>query len=357
MLAGARYFSFLIDDGTVTMTTADEFTIAINTGSTYPAETFARGQDVVVTRSGNFLGPFAVRMTLRPVRMAYGEPGGCNSSGICGMTAPTLDPAQLNGQINNLGYIVDPADKAAMRGFDLASNTDWVSTPLQLARATNSIVLDVANSHFEPDGATVFRGAAEFRIPKAMLRRLYHVDDPADADRERVHRHDGLGARRDRGGHQPGQRPRRNLGPDVLEAPADGSTATRGRSAHAIFGLCALRRRPSSSPLRLVAAPGLAGARVHRELSPGHAPSRQSPELQTANPGERAHPRAFVQVQGARQEPRRPRPRGQDRYSGCVQRPSEWEARRTPGLARLEPLALSSGGVLALCAPIRVAAP
>jgi hypothetical protein len=177
-LIGARYFSFLIDDGTATMTTADEFTIAINTGSTYPAETFARGQDVVVTRSGTFLGPFTVRMTLRPVRMAYGEPGGCNSSGACGMTAPTLDTAQLNGQIDNLGYIVDPADKAAMRGFDLASNTDWVSTPLRLDYATNSIVLDVANSHFEPDGTTVFRGAAEFRIPNAMLRRIYHVDHP-----------------------------------------------------------------------------------------------------------------------------------------------------------------------------------
>lgn len=178
MLAGARYFSFLIHDGTATMKTADEFTISINTGSTYPAETFARGQDVVVTRSGNWLGPFTVRMTLRPVRMAYGESGGCSSSGVCGMTAPTLDPAQLNGQIDNLGYIVDPADRAAMRGFDLASNTDWVSTPLRLDYATNSIVLDVANSHFEPDGTTVFQGATEFRIPKAMLRRLYHVDDP-----------------------------------------------------------------------------------------------------------------------------------------------------------------------------------
>ena len=178
VLIGARYFSFLIDDDAATMTTADEFTITINTGSTYPAETFARGQGVVVTRSGAAPGPYTVRMTLRPVRMAYGEPGGCNSSGVCGMTAPTLDPAQLNGQIDDLGYIVDPDDKAAMRGFDLASNTDWVSTPLQLDYATNSIVLDVANAHFEPDGVTVFRGAAEFRIPNAMLRRLYHVDDP-----------------------------------------------------------------------------------------------------------------------------------------------------------------------------------
>lgn len=177
MLIGAEWFSYLIDDGTATMTTADEFTIEINTGSTYPAETFARGQGVVVTRSGTAPGPYTIRIVLRPVRMAYGEPGGCNSSGVCGMTAPTLDPAQLNGTIDDLGYIVDPDDKAAMRGFDLASNTDWVSTPLQLDYATNSIVLDVGNAHFEPDGTTVFRGAAEFRIPNAMLRRLYNVDD------------------------------------------------------------------------------------------------------------------------------------------------------------------------------------
>jgi hypothetical protein len=73
-----------------------------------------------------------------------------------------------------------------MRGFDLSTNAEWVSTPLQLDYATNSIVLDASNSHFENDGTTVFVGEAEFRIPFAMLSRLYNVDDPASLNRERV---------------------------------------------------------------------------------------------------------------------------------------------------------------------------
>jgi hypothetical protein len=66
-----------------------------------------------------------------------------------------------------------------MRGFELATNADWVSSPLQLDWETNSIVLDAANAHYEHGTSTVFVGAAEFRIPNAMLTRLYNVDDPA----------------------------------------------------------------------------------------------------------------------------------------------------------------------------------
>ena len=66
-----------------------------------------------------------------------------------------------------------------MRGFDLASNAEWVSSPLQLDPVTRAIVLDVANAHWEPMGSTVFAGSAEFRLPFPMLSRIYDVDDPA----------------------------------------------------------------------------------------------------------------------------------------------------------------------------------
>ena len=88
-------------------------------------------------------------------------------------------PGYLDGWVDDLDYIDDPDDGAAMRGFDLSTNADWVSSPLQLDYETNSIVLDASNSHFENDGTTVFVGEAEFRIPFAMLSRLYNVDDPA----------------------------------------------------------------------------------------------------------------------------------------------------------------------------------
>ncbi len=150
------------------------WTIVSNTGATFPAETFARGRDVAVVRGGS-PGSRNVSITLKPVRMAD---EGCNASGVCGAMAGNLRPGYLDAWINDLSYIEDLADVAAMRGFDLATNADWVSSPLQLDWETNSIVLDAANAHFEPDGTTVFVGRAEFRLPNAMLQRLYNVDDP-----------------------------------------------------------------------------------------------------------------------------------------------------------------------------------
>lgn len=159
------------------LTTSETWDVVLNTGLVFPEETFARGQNVTITRSVTGARHHRVRFTLDPVRMAD---GGCSPSGAC----PAVNPnptrvAYLDGWVDDLAYITDPLDRAAMRGFDLASNTDWVSSPLQLDFATNSIVLDVANSHFENDGTTVFEGRAEFRLPNAMLTRLYNVDDPS----------------------------------------------------------------------------------------------------------------------------------------------------------------------------------
>jgi hypothetical protein len=87
----------------------------------------------------------------------------------------------IDGWIDDLAYIDDSADRAAMRGFDLSSNIDWVGSPLELDYVTNSIFLRVANSHFEgppsPAG-TPFVGFAEFTLPFPMLHRLYDVTDP-----------------------------------------------------------------------------------------------------------------------------------------------------------------------------------
>jgi len=179
---GARYFHFLImsDDGVndpFDLDPASTFVVVINTGSRFPGETFARGRDVSIKRGGNATSGYTVRFEMKPVVMSYGA---CNSMGSCGGSAGNTDATgYLEGYANDLGYVTDPDDRAAMKGFDLASNADWVSSPLQLDYATNTIILDVANSHFMSDGTTVFSGSAEFRLPFAMLRRLYLVDDPA----------------------------------------------------------------------------------------------------------------------------------------------------------------------------------
>jgi hypothetical protein len=158
-----------------TLDSSDVWVFTINTGSLAPLTTFSRGRNVEVTRGGT-AASHTLRVELQPVRMAYGA---CNSSGGCPGLPSTLAPGYLDGWINDLSYVTDPDYAAAQRGFDLATNADWASTPPQLDFETNSIVLDVANAHFEPDGTTVFVGEAEFRLPNAMLRGLYNVDDPA----------------------------------------------------------------------------------------------------------------------------------------------------------------------------------
>jgi Fibronectin type III domain len=170
-------FSFNIDvnGGGWTLPSGGVWEVTINTGASYPGETFSRGRNVTVVRGG-VAGSHTVRFTLQPVRLAD---QGCNSMGVCVPVAARTFPGYLDGWVDDLSYITDPDDRAAMRGFDLSTNAEWVSTPLQLDYATNSIVLDASNSHFEHDGTTVFVGEAEFRIPFAMLSRLYNVDDPA----------------------------------------------------------------------------------------------------------------------------------------------------------------------------------
>ena len=151
-----------------------EWEIALNLGSLDPGETFARGRDVTVVRGGT-PGSRTVTVTLKPVRMAEGD---CSSSGVCPEFASTLRPGYLDLWIGDLDYLASPADRAATWGFDLATNAEWVSTPLVLDRTGRAIVLDVANAHFEPLGA-IFVGSAEARLPFAMLSRIYKVDDPA----------------------------------------------------------------------------------------------------------------------------------------------------------------------------------
>ena len=105
--------------------------------------------------------------------------GPCDASGVCPAIATSLRTGYLEVWIGDLDYLSSAADRAAMRGFDLASNAEWVSSPLQLDYATRAIVLDAANAHWEPMGMAVFHGSAEFRLPFAMLSRIYLVDDPA----------------------------------------------------------------------------------------------------------------------------------------------------------------------------------
>ncbi len=157
---------------------ADTWTVVLNTGALRPVQVFGRMQDIAVVRGGNALTGYTVSVTGRPVRMAFTD-SGCGGTGACPPTADHLNAGAFDFDVNDATYFTDPLDRAAVNGFDFAASTDWVSSPPQLDFATNTIRIDVANSHFEPGGTAVFTGGAELKLPDAMLRRLYDVDDPA----------------------------------------------------------------------------------------------------------------------------------------------------------------------------------
>lgn len=175
--AGAAYdYNVLVyGPGGAALPVGEEWEIALNLGSTFPGETFSRGRNVNVVRGGTATSR-TLTATLEPVRLAD---QGCSSSGVCVPTAGRLITGYLELWISDLSYVTDPDDRAAMSGFDLASSAEWISSPLTLDYATHAIVLDVANSHWEPGGSTLFVGSAQFRLPFPMLSRLYDVDDPA----------------------------------------------------------------------------------------------------------------------------------------------------------------------------------
>ena len=122
---GAKWFNFNIwapppDTGPpwpFTLNPADLYSITINTGNVVPGETFARGDDVKVDRSTNATGQHIVTFEQYPVRASDDS---CTGAGVCLMTANRTLPGYVDGWIDNLGYISDPDDEAAMRGFDLA---------------------------------------------------------------------------------------------------------------------------------------------------------------------------------------------------------------------------------------------
>lgn len=152
--------------------------LTLRTGALRPAQVFGRGTQVTVERVGTAAAGYEVTMIARPVRLAYTD-SGCAGTGVCPAVADRFSAAYWDAQIDDGSAFADPDDQAAADGFHFFSSTDWFSSPPSLDFATHAITVDVANSHFEPDGTTVFSGTAELLLPDAMLTRLYLVDDPA----------------------------------------------------------------------------------------------------------------------------------------------------------------------------------
>lgn len=181
--SGTRYWQFSIQDehGDYALNTSDTYEIVLDVGTANPAETFTRGKTVVVDRDLSVPNHHTVTFTMNPVRVAYSF-NGCHGNGTCDMRPDVLAPGYLEGWVDNLGFVTDPADEAAMQGWDMTASTDWVSSPPTLNFDTHTFLVDVANAHCEePTGpaCTPFVGSVEMTFPFAMLSHLYDVDDPA----------------------------------------------------------------------------------------------------------------------------------------------------------------------------------
>ena len=181
--SGTRYWQFSIQDehGHYDLNPLDTYEIVLDVGTANPAETFTRGKTVAVERDLSVPNHHTVTFTMNPVRVAYSF-NGCHGNGTCDMRPDVLAPGYLEGWVDNLGFVTDPADAAAMQGWDLTASTDWVSSPPTLNYDTHTFFIDVANSHCEePTGpaCTPYVGSVEMTFPFAMLSHLYEVDDPA----------------------------------------------------------------------------------------------------------------------------------------------------------------------------------
>jgi hypothetical protein len=152
------------------------YDVTVNLGSTIAWETFERGHDVQVTRGGSATSQ-TVTFRMHPARMDYTD-SGCGGTGTCPAVGQHLVTGYWEATVDDAGFATDATYRAALRGFDLATNADWVSSPLQMDFATNTITLDVSNAHLEPDGTTPFIGHAQFTLPFSMLLGLYGVDMP-----------------------------------------------------------------------------------------------------------------------------------------------------------------------------------
>jgi hypothetical protein len=116
---------------------------------------------------------------MNPVPVSYTF-SGCNGNGTCPERPDVEATGYLEGSVDNLRYITDPADEAAMQGWDHVASTDWISTPPTLNYDTHTFIVDAANSHCaNPAGTCVpFVGAVSMTFPFAMLSHLYEVDAP-----------------------------------------------------------------------------------------------------------------------------------------------------------------------------------
>ena len=170
---------------------ADTFSVTLDMGSWSPSIVAGKARDVDVVRQRTGSG-YLVTVTGKPVLLAgqcdqSTEPWRCPEADVV-----VKDPAYFNNvqwdalwsvQIDDAGFISDPARRKALYGLDYFHNFAASSLPPEVQFSgpddTASLVIDVANRRYLDDLTTLVVGHAEMTIPNSFLRVGYGIPDPS----------------------------------------------------------------------------------------------------------------------------------------------------------------------------------
>ena len=178
-------------DATPTSTEGDTvWSFTINTGTVKPRVVFSHGDNMDVQRIANNDGTYTVKFTATPVRITGPDPHNgsdvnCDQSAwpwVCPSVAHAQRYAYLDFDISDYGSWTDTAQRDAFWGLNYSTNVEATGLPPTVSTDSDGnpqIVIDLANSHYYPDGTTVVHGFVHMRIPNPMLRQIYFIDDPA----------------------------------------------------------------------------------------------------------------------------------------------------------------------------------
>ena len=159
----------------------DVWEFVVNTGAIVPREVYGHIDGVSFSTGGNPTDGYTFTLGLSPTPVAwYGFTPGHDycSIGNCGDETTVAD-LHYDGFVT--GYVTDlaewPADQRAARtGMVRTYNAQDAAEYYDYG--TNSIVVQMANPHFDTDGTTVAQGTYDVYLPNAYLTSIMNIPDP-----------------------------------------------------------------------------------------------------------------------------------------------------------------------------------
>ena len=161
------------------------FSIVVRT-TVIPRATDGFGTSMSYTRSGPSGGKYTVTITGQPVEVQ--SQNGCTyppGGPTCSPVAPNPSKAIFQGEIDdyNAKIYADPGYPAGLvdsfYGMDMYTNITETGLPPRIDQSSgqNELQIDLADHHFQHDGATLVRGDFYLRIPATFLATMWGIND------------------------------------------------------------------------------------------------------------------------------------------------------------------------------------